>query len=90
MVRDNRIDFVPESRVSENGSLFETSRFCRRAYSLPTATGDHYYAHNSKCIVTYQDLPEPLRSQVLYGDIEAGMQTVISTRQILERIEGSA
>lgn len=45
-----------------------------RTFIRARVTDNPYYAHNSKYIGTLQNLPEPLRSQMLYGDMEVGMQ----------------
>ena len=41
---------------------------------IPASLADNpYYAHSSQYIATLQSLPEPLRSQLLYGDFSASI-----------------
>ena len=58
-----------EMRVVNGEDVYPKSRTF-----IPASLSDNpYYAHSSQYIATLQSLPEPLRSQLLYGDFGASM-----------------
>lgn len=61
-----------------NGEPFEHNGetiYARSRTFIPARVGDNpYLAHDSNYIATLQAMPEPLRSQLLYGDFTIGLQ----------------
>lgn len=56
-------DFSPEDIITPKSRTF-----------IPSRVSDNPYYMRSGYISTLQGMPEPLRSQMLYGDFEAGME----------------
>ncbi len=58
-----------EMRIVDDEQVYPKSRTF-----IPASLADNpYYAHSSQYISTLQSLPEPLRSQLLYGDFGASI-----------------
>ena len=59
----NPDDYLPQDIVTPQSRTF-----------IPSRISDNPYLMNSGYLSVLQALPEPLRSQMLYGDFEAGME----------------
>ena len=62
----------PFEHITASG-VVETIKPLSRTF-IPASVRDNPYLANTEYVTMLQSLPEPLRSQLLYGDFEAGIQ----------------